>query len=171
MLNSSGLMPRIAIYPGSFDPPTNGHLDIIERASTLFDTLVVAVGTNSEKSPFMSVNERMAALNESTTHLQNVRIDTFKGLLVKYAQDQGSRVLVRGLRAISDFDYEFRVSMANKNLAPEIETVFLIAKEEYSFIASSVVKEMAQLGADFSKFVPGPVAERMAKILAERPED
>jgi pantetheine-phosphate adenylyltransferase len=164
-------MPRIAIYPGSFDPPTNGHLDIIERASTLFDTLVVAVGTNSEKSPFMSVNERMAALNESTTHLQNVRIDTFKGLLVKYAQDQGSRVLVRGLRAISDFDYEFRVSMANKNLAPEIETVFLIAKEEYSFIASSVVKEMAQLGADFSKFVPGPVAERMAKILAERPED
>lgn len=159
-------MNRRAVYPGSFDPPTNGHLDIINRAATMFDELIVAIGNNSEKDPFLPVEDRLAALQEATKDLPNVKITTFQGLLVNYVESQNTRIIIRGLRAVTDFDYEFRIGLANKSLAPDIETIFLIAREEYSFLASSVVREVARLGGDYKKFVPPPVAQLVDKRLA-----
>jgi pantetheine-phosphate adenylyltransferase len=156
---------RRAIYPGSFDPPTLGHMDIVERASGLFDELVMAIGVNTDKAPFLPVDVRLALIEECTQHLGNVRVSTFSGLLVDYAKSQDCQVLVRGLRAVSDFEYEFRVAMANRRMAPEIETLFLITRDEYSFLSSSVVREVARLGGDPSVFVPAPVA---AEIVASR---
>jgi pantetheine-phosphate adenylyltransferase len=155
-------MAERAIYPGSFDPPTYGHLDIAERASGLFKELIVAVGTNSEKAPFLSVEQRMESLSACMAGWPNVRVASFSGLLVDYAESQGCRVIVRGLRAVSDFEYEFRVAMANRRLRPEIETLFLMSRDEHSFLASSVVREVARLGGDTSPFVP-PVVEEMVK--------
>ena len=166
-------MARLAIYPGSFDPPTLGHLDIVERAAEVFEELTVAVGANEQKSPFLTAEDRVSALRECTEHLGNVRVEQFSGLLIEYARSNGCTVLVRGMRAISDFEYEFRVASANRRLAPEIETVFLITRDEYSFLASSVVKEIAALGGEYGTFVPGPVAERIRasvhQILCGRP--
>lgn len=159
-------MTRLAIYPGSFDPPTLGHLDVVTRAADLFDQIIVAVGHNSEKAPFLSVEDRVDALKECTQHIANVQVDSFEGLLVDYARRQGCRCIVRGLRAISDYDYEFRVTLANRAMAPEIETVFLITKEEHSFLASSVVREVARLGGRYEGFVPQPVVEKIRKALA-----
>lgn len=159
-------MTRRAIYPGSFDPPTNGHLDIIERGSKIFDQLVVGIGVNSDKAPFLSVDDRLQLLRECSAHLPNVEVMAFDGLLVHFAEEQNSTILLRGLRAITDFDYEFRIALANRSLAPQIETTFLIASEEYSFLASSVVREVAQLGGDYGKFVPAPVARCIARRLA-----
>lgn len=153
---------RIGVYPGSFDPPTLGHLDIIERASKLVDKLIVAIGVNSQKTPFLPVDVRLDALRECTQSLGNVEVATFDGLLVNFAKSRESRVLIRGLRAVSDFDYEFRIAMANRSLAPEVETIFLIARDEYSFLASSVVREVATLGGDYAQFVPPSVAEKIA---------
>jgi pantetheine-phosphate adenylyltransferase len=158
-------MLRQAIYPGSFDPPTLGHMDIIGRAAELFDELIVAVGHNNEKSPFLDPVERVAALRECTGSFGNVRVEQFTGLLVDFARRHECRVLVRGMRAISDFEYEFRVASANRRLAPEIETVFLTTRDEYSFLASSVVREIATLGGDYSAFVPAPVYERIKSKL------
>lgn len=163
-------MGRLAIYPGSFDPPTLGHLDVIRRASGLFDELIVAVGINAEKSPFLSEADRVESLRECTADLANVQVESFQGLLVDYARRKGCRVLVRGLRAISDFEYEFRITMANRSLAPEIETIFLITQDEYSFLASSVVREVARLGGAYQGFVPHAVAERIGRKLAQRPD-
>lgn len=160
-------MPRLAIYPGSFDPPTLGHLDIIGRAAGIFDELIVAVGHNNEKSPFLDPIERVAALRECTEGMPNVRVEAFTGLLVDFAQRHGCRVLVRGMRAVSDFEYEFRVASANRKLAPDVETVFLTTRDEYSFLASSVVREIAALGGDFAPFVPAQVYERI-KARIER---
>ena len=159
-------MTRRAIYPGSFDPPTNGHLDIIERGSKIFDQLVVGIGVNSDKAPFLSVDDRLQLLRECSAHLPNVEVMAFDGLLVHFAEEQNSTILLRGLRAITDFDYEFRIALANRSLAPQIETTFLIASEEFSFLASSVVREVAQLGGDYGKFVPAPVARCIARRLA-----
>ncbi len=158
-------MTRLAIYPGSFDPPTNGHLDIIERASTMYDRLIVAIGNNSEKAPFLSAEDRLQGLKECTSHLQNVEVDSFEGLLVHYAKAKNCRIIIRGLRAVTDFDYEFRIGLANKSLEPEIETVFLISREEFSFLASSVVREVARLGGDYARFVPPQVAKLIAARL------
>lgn len=158
-------MPRRAIYPGSFDPPTFGHLDVIERAATLFDELVVAIGTNSKKSTFLPVEERVEALQACCAGFANVRVTTFSGLLIEAARSLDSRILVRGLRAVTDYDYEFRIAMANRKLAPEIETVFLIAREEHSFLSSTVVREVATLGGDYTKFVPAPVVERIKRRI------
>lgn len=158
-------MSRLAIYPGSFDPPTVGHMDIAGRAAKMFDELIVAVGVNSEKAAFLDHTERVAALRECVQGWPNVRVEIFSGLLVDFAQSHGCQVLVRGMRAISDFDYEFRVASANRRLAPEVETVFLMTRDEYSFLASSVVREIAALGGDYSPFVPGPVAERIKARL------
>ena len=155
-------MSRTSVYPGSFDPPTLGHVDIIERAAQLCDTLLVSVGVNSEKQPFMPASELCDALRECLTHLPNVRVEVFSGLLVRFAKDRGCQFIVRGLRAISDFDYEFRVTLANRQLDPSIETVFLLTKEEYSFLASSVVREVAKMGGPIHDFVPEPVARRIA---------
>lgn len=161
-------MSRVAVYPGSFDPPTLGHIDIIERAAQLCDTLVVAVGVNNEKQPFMPALERCVALRECLGHLPNVRVEVFSGLLVRFAKDRGCQFIVRGLRAISDFDYEFRVTLANRQLDPTIETIFLLTKEEYSFLASSVVREVSSLGGPIHDFVPEPVARRIAAREVKR---
>lgn len=156
----------MGVYPGSFDPPTYGHLDLIRRAAELVDTLVVGVGVNSAKTPFLSAEERLGALQECTRDLPNVEVELFQGLLVHYAQAKGANVIFRGLRAVSDYDYEFRIAMANRSLAPEIETALIIAKDEYSFLASSVVREVALLGGDYRQFVPAPVAQLIAKKLS-----
>jgi pantetheine-phosphate adenylyltransferase len=136
-------------------------VDIVERAAQLCDELVVAVGVNSDKQPFLPPTERCEALRECLAHLPNVRVEVFSGLLVRFAKEQGCQFIVRGLRAISDFDYEFRVSLANRSLDPTIETVFLLTREEYSFLASSVVREVAALGGPIDGFVPEPVARRI----------
>ena len=159
---------RRAVYPGSFDPPTFGHLDIIDRASKLFDELIVAVGVNSDKPPFLSPDVRSELLTECVASLPNVRVTQFSGLLVEFAKTQESTVLIRGLRAVSDFEYEFRVAMANRRLAPTIETLFLITRDEYSFLASSVVREVSRLGGDTTQFVPQNVAERIRKVTAKK---
>ena len=156
-------MLRKVLYPGSFDPPTLGHLDIIERASRLGERLVVGIGINSEKSGWFSVDERLEMLRACTAHLPNVEIAAFEGLLIHFAQQKGCSVMVRGMRAVTDFDYEFRIAMANRTLAPEIETVFLLARDEYSFLASSIVREVARLGGDVTAFVPPAVAESIAR--------
>ncbi len=153
------VMRRLAIYPGSFDPPTLGHLDVIERAARLFDEIIVAVGVNQAKTPFLSLEERMRALAVATEGVPNVTIDHFEGLLVHYAEAKGAKALVRGLRATSDFDFEFQIAMANRRLNDSIESVFLMTKWEHSFLTSSVVREVAQLGGDFSGFVHPGVAE------------
>lgn len=162
-------MTRRAIYPGSFDPPTYGHIDIIERGAQMYDELIVAIGSNTEKAPYLPVEQRLAALRESTQHLPNVRIETFNGLLVDFAKSENARIILRGLRAISDYDYELRIGLANRKLNPEVETVFLIAKEEFSFLASSVVREVARLGGDYKQFVPPPVEKLIANRLVENP--
>lgn len=162
-------MTRRAIYPGSFDPPTIGHLDIIERAAEMYDELIVAIGVNSDKTPYLPLEQRLQALAESTKHLPNVTIQSFSGLLVDFAREENARIILRGLRAISDYEYELRIGLANRKLNPEIETVFLIAKEEFSFLASSVVREVARHGGNYQQFVPPPVQKLIADRLAESP--
>lgn len=152
-------MIRRAIYPGSFDPPTLGHLDIIERSARMFDTLIVAVGRNSEKRSLLSVEERLEALRRCTKHIKNIEVSSFDGLLVNFAHESKAGVIVRGLRAISDFDYEFQIATANSRLMSSLDTVFLMTKWEFSFISSSVVREIASLNGDFGQFVPPEVTE------------
>ena len=158
-------MKLLAVYPGSFDPPTLGHLDVIERASRLFDEIIVAIGVNSTKKPFLSVDERRQALVESIGHLPNVRVDCFNGLLIDYVQSVGSKSIVRGLRATSDFEYEFQMAMVNRRLNSEIDSVFLMTQWEYSYLSSSVVREVAQLGGDYREMVPPAVAAVMSRIV------
>ncbi len=161
-------MLRLAIYPGSFDPPTLGHIDVVERASRLFDELVVAVGVNSSKNPFLTVEQRIEALQACTKHLPNVRVDQFKGLLVNYTLEQGARAIVRGLRATADFEYEFQMAMVNRRLCDEVETVFLMTKWEHSYLSSSIVREVAMLGGDYSEMVNPEVAPIIASVIASR---
>ncbi|MBS1716676.1 MAG: pantetheine-phosphate adenylyltransferase [Armatimonadetes bacterium] len=156
-------MQKLAIYPGSFDPPTLGHLDIIERASRMFDQIIVAIGRNSQKEGFLPIDARIDALQRSVAHLTNVKVDAFEGLLVDYAREQGAKSLIRGLRAISDFEYEFQIAMMNRKLAEEIDTVFLMTRWDYSFLSSSIVREIAQYSADYEQFVPKPVYEIIRK--------
>lgn len=158
-------MNRKALVPGSFDPPTLGHMDVIERASALFDDVVVCVGRNSAKSPFFSVDDRLKALTHCCEHLANVRIDSFDGLLVNFAKQVGATAVVRGLRATSDFDYEFQTAMANRRMYPELETIFLMTKWEHSYLSSSIVREVATFGGDYSGFVEPFVAELIARRL------
>lgn len=159
-------MPNVAIYPGSFDPPTLGHLDIIERASKQFDQVIVAVGLNSQKSSFLPVEERLEALSRCCKRFSNVSCDSFSGLLVNYAKSKGAKSVVRGLRATSDFDYEFQIAMANRRLAPDLETIFLMTKWEHSYLSSSIVREVALLGGDYRTFVDPDVVEVIARNLA-----
>jgi pantetheine-phosphate adenylyltransferase len=143
---------RIAIYPGTFDPITNGHIDLIQRASKLFDEVIVAIAANSKKSPHFSLEERIT-LSEEVLSCPNVSVKGFSCLLIDFAHEQNASILIRGLRAVSDFEYEFQLASMNRNLAPDIESVFLMPADEYSFISSSLVKEVASLGGDISKFV------------------
>jgi pantetheine-phosphate adenylyltransferase len=157
---------RLAIYPGSFDPPTLGHLDVIERASRLFDHLIVAIGVNSTKRGLLTLEDRIEGIRQSITHLPNVQVDSFSGLLIEYAHRQGARSIVRGLRATSDFEYEFQMAMVNRRLSDEVDTVFLMTKWEYSYLSSSIVREVATLGGDYTEMVPGPVAQLLKSALA-----
>lgn len=159
---------RLAIYPGSFDPPTLGHLDVIERAARLFDRLVVSVGINRAKDPLLDASERVLVLRQCTEELGNVAVDTFSGLLVSHAARHGASAIVRGLRATADFEYEFQMAMVNRRLEAEVETVFLATKWEYSYLSSSIVKEVATLGGDYREMVPAPVATILEKVLGSR---
>jgi len=161
-------MRRLAIYPGSFDPPTLGHLDVIERAARLFDNLIVTIGVNSTKKSLLSVEDRTDALAESTKHLPNVTVTKFDGLLVNYALAQGASSIVRGLRATADFEYEFQMAMVNRRLCEEVDTVFLMTKWEHSYLSSSIVREVAVLGGDYSGMVHPAVVPIIAKALTNR---
>ncbi|MDP2545828.1 pantetheine-phosphate adenylyltransferase [Photobacterium damselae subsp. piscicida] len=147
-------MTTRVIYPGTFDPITNGHLDLIERAAAMFDTVIVGVAYNPTKKPLFDLNERVALAQSVTQHLPNVEIVGFSGLLVNFAKEHNANVLVRGLRAVSDFEYEFQLANMNRRLMPELETVFLTPAEENSFISSTIVKEVALHKGDVSQFVP-----------------
>lgn len=161
-------MQRHAIYPGSFDPPTLGHLDIIKRAARMFESLIVGVGANSSKQGFLSVEERVEALEACVVDLPNVKVQSFQGLLVDFAKEQGVEVIVRGLRATADFEYEFQMAMVNRKLAPQVETMFLMTKWEYSFVSSSMVREVALLEGNFTELVPGPVEKIVSRVLSRR---
>lgn len=148
---------RIGLYPGSFDPVTNGHLDIAERAFKLCDELHIAVVANPSKNPLFSVEERVDLLKQTTKHLKNVKVSSFEGLLVDYAKEIEANIIFRGLRAVSDFEYEFQMALINRNLHKEIEVVFLVPNEKFIFLSSSSIKEVAKLGGDVSGFVPAVV--------------
>ncbi|HHY93323.1 MAG TPA: pantetheine-phosphate adenylyltransferase [Firmicutes bacterium] len=152
----------IAVYPGSFDPVTNGHLDIISRAARIFDRVIVAVGRQANKKPLFTTEERMAMLKAVTEDLPNVEVDSFDGLLVQYVRRRGGNIVVRGLRAISDFDYEFQMTLTTKKLDENIETLFMMTSSEYSFLSSSIVKEVASYGGCVRGMVP-PAVEKMLR--------
>lgn len=150
-----------AIYPGSFDPLTNGHLDLIARAAKIFDHLVVAILRNSAKNPLFTVEERVAMLSEGTAEFDNVSVSTFDGLLVDFAREQRAHAVVRGIRAISDYEYEFQMALMNRRLSPDVETIFLMPDAKYSFVSSRLVKEVFRLGGSVDGLVPRFVVERM----------
>jgi pantetheine-phosphate adenylyltransferase len=159
---------RRAIYPGSFDPVTNGHLDIIERARKLFDEVIVAVAHNDEKQPLLSLKERLDLLRETAGKIDNVRIAQLEGLLVEFARAEKAGAVIRGLRAVSDFEFEFQMALMNRKLDAGVETIFLMPKEEYTYLSSRIVKEIARLGGDVSGFVPPAVANTLSKKFAPR---
>ena len=148
---------RTAVYPGSFDPITNGHLDVIQRASRLFDRVIVAVAINESKTPLFTMKERKDLAIRSVEHLKNVEVDTFTGLLVDYVVEKGGEAVIRGLRAVSDFEFEFQLALMNRKLNERVETIFMMPKETYTFISSRMIKEVARLGGDVSGFVPAHV--------------
>lgn len=152
---------RIGIYPGSFDPVTMGHLDIIARASVLFDRLIVAVMHNSTKKPMFSSKERMDFLRRTTGHLPGVEIDCFDGLLAKYAGQKGACAIVKGLRAVSDFEYEFSMALGNRKLNPAVDTVFLMTSAQYMFLSSSMIKDIASHGGSITDFVPAALEDEI----------
>ena len=156
---------RRAIYPGSFDPVTNGHLDVIERARKLFDEVVVAVAHNDQKQPYFTLKERLAFLCQVTASLNGVKVLPLDGLLVEFAVQQNAHAIVRGLRAVSDFEFEFQMALMNRKLEATVETIFLMPKEEYTYLSSRIVKEIARLGGDVAQFVPACVVEGFARKL------
>ncbi|HIF9181200.1 TPA: pantetheine-phosphate adenylyltransferase [Photobacterium damselae] len=160
-------MTTRVIYPGTFDPITNGHLDLIERAAAMFDTVIVGVAYNPTKKPLFDLDERVALAQSVTQHLPNVEIVGFSGLLVNFAKEHNANVLVRGLRAVSDFEYEFQLANMNRRLMPELETVFLTPAEENSFISSTIVKEVALHKGDVSQFVAPLVKEKLSLKFKE----
>lgn len=155
---STATESRIAIYPGSFDPLTNGHVDIIERGSRIFDSIIVAILANVEKTPLFSEQERVAIIHDVFKDRPNVKVETFNGLLVDYAKRKEAHVIVRGLRAVSDFEYEFQMALMNRHLEPGLETVFMMPAEQYTYISSRLIKEVFTLGGEISGLVP-PVVE------------
>ena len=151
----------IAVYPGSFDPPTNGHLDLIERGSKIFEELVVAILRNSEKSPMFSVAERLEMLRTLTADLKNVRLDTFDGLMVEFAKSINATCVLRGIRAISDYEYELQMALMNRKLEPTLETVFMMPADKYSYVSSRLVREVAQAGGPVRGLVPEVVEQKL----------
>ena len=155
---------RTAIYPGSFDPVTYGHLDIINRSAAIFDKLIVAVSVNSQKTPMFTLEERVEFLKEEVKAYDNVEVHLLDGLLVEYAKNVGASVIIKGLRAVSDFEYEFQMAQINKKMCPEVETLFMMTGQEYSYLSSSIVKEVARLGGNIDTLV----SERVAKSVIEK---
>jgi pantetheine-phosphate adenylyltransferase len=157
--------PLVAIYPGSFDPITNGHADILRRALNLFDRVIVALAENVRKQPLFSIEERAEMIRASIDHHPRVEVDAFAGLLVDYARKRGARVVIRGLRAIADFEYEFQFAHMNRHLAPDVETVFLMTSEVSFYVSSSLVKEVAAMGGDITRIAPPAVVAALKKKL------
>ncbi len=158
---------RTAIYPGSFDPITNGHLDVIQRAARLFDHVIVAIATNESKTPLFSLKERRLLVTKTVQSLPNVATDVFAGLLVNYVVEQSGDAIIRGLRAVSDFEFEFQLALMNRKLNEHVETIFMMPKDTYTFISSRMVKEIAKLGGDVSAFVPLHVQEALRQKFAK----
>ncbi len=156
---------RIAVCPGSFDPATNGHIDIIERSALLFDRVIVAVSNNLSKQPMFSIEERMALLSKACEDIPNVEVDSFSGLLIDFAKQKKATAIIKGLRAVSDFEYELQMALMNRKLQPDIETVFMMTNSKYSYLSSSLVKEVARLGGCIKGLVPEPIEEEILKRL------
>jgi pantetheine-phosphate adenylyltransferase len=154
-----------AVYPGTFDPVTYGHLDVIKRGSKIFDELIVAVGHNPLKKPIFTVKERMDMLSENTREIQNTRVDCFEGMLTDYMKEMQTNIILRGIRTVSDFEYEFQRALTNRVLKTDIETVFIMTSQEYSFLNSSLIKEAVSLGGDISQFVPSDVEKLLRQNL------
>jgi pantetheine-phosphate adenylyltransferase len=159
---------RTAIYPGSFDPLTNGHLDVIQRAAKLFDRVIVAVAQNDSKQPLFTLTERLALVKAAIKHLPHVEADSFDGLLIEYAARQKAQAVVRGLRAVSDFEFEFQLALMNRKLDESVEAIFMMPKDTYTFLSSRIVKEIARLGGDVSSFVPPHVQTALIRKLKPR---
>ena len=159
---------RTAIYPGSFDPITNGHLDLVQRAAKLFDRVIVAVAVNEGKNPLFTLTERLALVKAAVRHLPHVEADSFNCLLIEYVARRKAQAVVRGLRAVSDFEFEFQLALMNRKLNDNFETIFMMPKDTYTFLSSRIVKEIAKLGGDVSSFVPPHVKTALAKKLKPR---
>ena len=160
---------RTAIYPGSFDPLTNGHLDVLHRATKLFDRVIVAVARSESKSPLFTQEERLEMVTRSVRHLPSVQAEGFDGLLVDYVERRSAQAVVRGLRAVSDFEFEFQMALMNRKLNERIETIFMMPKDAYTFLSSRIVKEIASLGGDVSSFVPAHVRTALLERLCRQP--
>ena len=158
-------MNRKAVYPGTFDPVTYGHIDLIKRALKIFDTVIIAVAHNAEKEPLFSSEERIAMLKKATSGMKGVIIEDFNGLAVNYVRSKGSMVMIRGLRMLSDFEYEFQMALTNRKLAQDIETIYMMPSESYSYLSSKLIKEAFALGADVKSFVPSFVVKALAQKL------
>lgn len=156
---------RTVIYPGSFDPFTNGHLDVVHRAAKLFDHVIVALARNEAKGPLFAIEERLDMVRQSIKGLENVSAEAFEGLLVNYVEKRGGQAVIRGLRAVSDFEFEFQLALMNRKLNERVETIFMMPKDTYTFLSSRIVKEIARLGGDVSAFVPSQVASMLRKKL------
>ncbi len=156
---------RTVIYPGSFDPFTNGHLDIVQRAAKLFDHVIVAIARNDAKGPLFGLEERLELVRQSVKSMQNVSVDSFDGLLVDYVEKRGGQAVIRGLRAVSDFEFEFQLALMNRKLNEHVETIFMMPKDTYTFLSSRLIKEIARLGGDVGAFVPSHVVTALRATL------
>ncbi len=159
---------RVAVYPGSFDPVTNGHLDIIRRASKTFDKVYVAILTNSSKTPMFTLSQRLDWLRRSTEDIENVEIDSFSGLLVNYMSERKANIIIKGLRAVSDFEYEFQMALMNRKLNPDVETLFMMTHGKYSYLSSSIVKEIARHRASLSGLVPEFMIDEISELIEKK---
>ncbi|MCE9567834.1 MAG: pantetheine-phosphate adenylyltransferase [Planctomycetes bacterium] len=164
----NSLSPRVAVYTGTFDPIHLGHLDVIRRGSQLFDRLIVGVGINPDKATLFSIEERVDLIRKVTSEYENVEVEQFHGLAVQFVRKAGARILLRGLRTLSDMEYEFTMSLMNLHLDPGIETVFLMAKEEFSHVSSSLLRQIAVLGGDLTKFLAAPVKDALVKKVLKK---
>lgn len=162
---------RVAVYPGSFDPVTNGHLDIIQRASKTFDRVYVAILTNSSKTPMFSIEQRLDWLRRSTAHIENVEVDCFSGLLVNYMKEKNANIIIKGLRAVSDFEYEFQMALMNRKLSPDVETLFMMTSGKYSYLSSSIVKEIARHKASLSGLVPEFMIWEISELIEKKSKE
>lgn len=159
--------PSVVVYPGSFDPITNGHVDIVERAARIFDQVIVAVGEHASKQGFFPVEQRRELISASVAHVDGVTVTRFDGLVVNFCRQHNARILIRGLRAVSDFEQEFQMGLANRDLAPGVETLFLIPDPARMFVSSSLIREIASHGGDFERYVPAPVAAAMLRHMGK----